>query len=149
MSSLLGQISQDLNLALKARDEVSVSTLRFLLSGIHNAKIAKGSELSDPEVLTEIAREAKRHKESIEAFEKAGREELASKEKAELGILQKYLPEQLTEEEISKVVLKVIAEVGATGAGDIGKVMGIVMARVKGKADGGVVSEIVKGKLSS
>ena len=146
--TLIGKISQDLNTALKARDEITVSILRFLLSKIHNAKIAKGQDLSDDEVIAEITKETKRHKESIEAYEKAARDELVDKEKAELSILAKYLPKQLTEAEIGNIVEGVITEIGASGVGDMGKVMGAVMAKVKGQADGGLVSAIVKEKLT-
>jgi len=147
-ASLLDKINHDLVEALKAHDEVRISTLRFLISGIKNARIAKGQDLMDDEVIAEIAKDAKRHKESIDAYEKAGRVELADKEKAELVILQSYLPAQLPEEEISKIVNEIIAKTGASGPSDIGKVMGEVMARVKGQADGTAVSKIVQDKLS-
>jgi len=145
---LLDKINQELVEALKAHDETRVSTLRFLISGLKNARIAKGADLSDEEILAEIARDAKRHKESIDAYEKAERVELADKEKAELAILMSYLPVQLPETEISKIVDEVISETGAVTAGDIGRVMGAVMAKVKGQADGGVVSRIVKERLT-
>lgn len=144
----LEKIKQDLDNALKAGRDVEVSTLRFVISKTDNARISKGSELSDDEVLSEIAKEAKRHKESIEAFRSAGREELAQKEEAELKVLSGYLPEEMAKEEIEKFVDEAIGEIGATSVADIGKVMSKVMEKVKGKADGGTVGAIVKGRLS-
>lgn len=149
MASLIDKINQDLIEALKAHDETRVSTLRFLIAGIKNARIAKEQDLSDEEILAEIAKDAKRHKESIEAYEKAERPELADKEKSELAILQSYLPAQMSEEEVVKIVDEVIAQMGASGSGDMGKTIGAVMAKVKGQADGSVVSRIVKEKLGS
>lgn len=133
---------------MRAKQEVEVSTLRFVISKIDNARIAKGGELTDDEVLVEIAKEAKRHKESIEAFRSAGREELAQKEESELKVLSLYLPEEMSKEEIGKFVDEAIAEAGAQTVSDMGKVMSKVMEKVKGKADGGTVSAIVKEKLS-
>lgn len=146
--SLLEKIKQDLDNALKAGRVVEVSTLRFVISKTDNARIAKGSELSDDEALSEIAKEAKRHKESIEAFRSAGREELAQKEEAELKVLSGYLPEEMSREEIAKFVDEAISEAGASSISDMGKVMSKVMEKVKGRADGGSVSAIVKEKLS-
>lgn len=147
MAILLDQINKDLHQALKDRKEITVSTLRFLLSGLHNAKIAKGSDLTDEEVVSEIGKEAKRHRESITAYESAQRADLADKEKAELAILEKYLPAQLTDEEITEIAEKVIAA-ASFGKQDVGKAIGQVMARVKGQADGTRVSEIVKQLLA-
>lgn len=147
--SLLSKITEELNKALKEKKEVKVSTLRFLISGLKNARIAKGSDLTDEEELSEVARDAKRHKESIEAYEKAGRNDLVDKEKLELEILKSYLPAQLSEEEVSNIVVEVISETGVSNISDMGKVIGAVMAKVKGQADGVVVSRIVKEKLSN
>lgn len=145
--NLLEQISAELNEALKAKDDVKVSTLRFLISGLNNAKIAKGGELTDEEVVREIGKEAKRHKESISAFEAGGRTELVEKEKAELAILEKYLPAQLSEAELEKMVDEAITASGASGIGDMGKVIGQVMGRAGASADGTVVAQIAKQKL--
>ena len=144
---LLVRIKQNLDAALKARRDVEVSALRFVISKIENARIAKGSELSDDEVLTEIAKEAKRHRESIEAFRGAGREELAQKEETELAVLSAYLPKELSKEEIEKFVDEAIGEVGARSVSDMGKVMSKVMEKVRGRADGAAVGAIVKDKL--
>lgn len=147
MTTLLDKLRADLVSAQKAQNTVAVSTLRFLLSGLHNAKIAKGGELTDDEVTGEIGREAKRHKESIAAYEAGDRQDLVEKEQAELAVLVKYLPEQLSGEEIAKIVDEVIGQLGASGGQDLGRVMSAVMVKVKGRASGGTVSDIVKQKL--
>jgi len=148
MADLISKLQEELTVAVKARNEVLTSTLRFVISKIKNAQIAKGSELSDDEVLVEIFREAKRHKESIEAFRSADRGELAQKEEAELKVLSAYLPEEMGKAEIEKFVDEAIGEVGAASIADMGKVMSKVMEKVKGRADGGTVSAIVKERLS-
>lgn len=145
--NLLAQLFEDLKEGQKARAEVKVGTLRFLISKINNEKIAKGRDLSDEEVLDEISREAKRHKESIDAYEAASRQDLVQKEKSELEILSKYLPDQLSEVELEKIVDEVISQEGASTPADMGKVMAKVMAQTKGRADGGKISGIVKSKL--
>ncbi len=147
MSAVFEQINKDLVEAQKKRDEIVVSTLRMLLAAVKNAEIAKGSELTDDEVLEQIAKSAKQHRESIDAYEKGGRGDLVQKEKAELSVLDKFLPEQLSEEEVGRIVDEVIGSTGAKGGGDMGRVMGLVMAKVKGQADGNVVSAVVKSKL--
>jgi len=147
--ALLAKITEDLNKSLKGKDKMATSILRFLIAQVHNAKIKKGEDLEDEEVLAEIAKEVKRHKESIEAFEGGGRGDLAEKEKKELVILQSYLPEQLSEAEIAKIIEEQIAVAGATGSADAGRVIGQVMAKVKGQADGAIVAGLVKAKLSN
>lgn len=145
--SLFERIAVELVDAQKSRDQLRVSTLRFMISNLKNARIAKGADLTDEEVVGEIAKDAKRHKESIAAYEKAGRRDLADKEKAELVILDHYLPEQLGEEEVVKVVEASISETGATAMSDMGRVMAKVMLELKGKTDGETVSRIVKQRL--
>lgn len=145
--SLIELINTDLVEAQKKQDAVVVSTLRMLLAAVKNAQIAKGAELSDNEILEQITKSAKQHRESIDAYEKGGRSDLVEKENAELSVLGKFLPEQMSEEEISRIVDEVIASMGAKGAGDMGHVMGGVMAKVKGQADGNVVSSVVRSKL--
>ncbi len=147
MSGLIDKINQDLVAAQKARDETVVSTLRFLLANIKNAQIAKGEELSEPEIIEQIQKDVKRHRESIEAFEGGNRSDLVEKEKMQLEVLGKYLPAQLSRGEIAKIVDEVILQVGAKGSADMGGVMGQVMARVRTQADGAAVSQIVKEKL--
>ncbi len=144
MSALLEKLNTDLIEALKARDVARVSTLRFALSQIHNAKIAKGSELNDQEVEAELLKEAKRHRESIIAYSAGSREDLVTKEKSELGVLETYLPEPLTDEEITNFVKEAIEAVGATSPADMGKVIKAVMSSAGPKADGGRVAEITR-----
>ncbi len=147
-TTLLDKINIDLKNAVLAGDSTRVSTLRFLLSSLHNAKIERGEELADSEILAEIAKDAKRHRESIEAFEKGNRADLTAKEKKELAILEEYLPEQMSQKQIEMIVDGAIKEIGASETADIGRVMQAVMSKVKGQIGGQVVSEIVKAKLS-
>lgn len=144
----LDEINKQLVDAMKAKDEVKTSTLRLVIAAVNNKRIEVGHELNDEEVLEVIGKEAKKRKESIDAYQKAGRNELADKEAKELEILSVYLPEQMSESDIAKIVDEVIAETGSKTASDMGKVMGAVMGKVKGQADGNVVSKLVKEKLS-
>ena len=140
-----------------SRDEIRVSTLRLLLSEIKNAEIAKqslpseegkGGEMPDEDIISVIQREVKKRKEAAAGFRSGEREESALKEESELKILQEYLPAQMQLEELTKLIEQTITEVGASSISDMGKVIGAVMNKVKGRADGGVVSSIVKTKLS-
>ena len=148
MGKITDQISQDLVEAMKAKDELKTSTLRLLVSSFKNKQIEVGHELSDSEAQDVAAKAAKQRRESIEAYKKGGREDLVSREEAELEVINVYLPEQMSEVEIVKIVEQVITEVGAAGAGDLGRVMSEVMKRLQGKADGAVVSGIVREKLA-
>lgn len=144
------KIREDLKQAQLSRDEVKISTLRLLLSELSNAKIAKGTDLlSDGDIITVIQKEAKKRAESIESFRNGAREDLASKEEAELEILQTYLPEQLSDEELTKVIEEVITNTGATSLADMGKIIGAVMGKVGQKAEGARVSMIVRSKLAN
>lgn len=146
---LIEQIQEDLKRSMKAKDGNRVSVLRFLMSSIRNREIEKRNPLDDDEVLAEITSSAKRRRESIEAFKEGGRADLVAKEEAELAVLQEYLPEQLSPDEIRGIVQEVIEAVGASTAGDIGKVMKELMPRLRGKADGKLVNEIVRETLSA
>lgn len=145
---MVDKIQADLKQAQLARDEVKVSTLRLLLSEIKNAEIAKGNSLSDEDIVSVIQKEVKERKEAAIGFRSGNREDAALKEEAESLILRVYLPTQLSNEELTKIVEEAITEVGATTIADMGKVIGAVMGRVKGQADGGSVSSIVKDRLS-
>lgn len=148
---LLEKIESDFKQALSQKDEIKVSTLRMLRSALKNMEIElrpKKKELTDEVVLEVISREVKRRKESIEAFEKGNRLDLAEKEKKELEILSSYLPEQLSDDKIKEIVQVKIAEVGASGPQDFGKVMGLVAKETKGKAEGSKVAGIVKEELN-
>lgn len=145
---LTDKIQSDLKEAQLARDEIKVSTLRLLLSEIHNVEIGKSSPLSDEDIIQVIQREVKKRKEAAAGFRSGGREEGAQKEEAELKVLSAYLPEELSTEELTKMVEDSITEVGAKSLADMGSVMGNVMSKVRGQADGNVVSSLVKERLS-
>ncbi len=145
---LLDQLQADLKNAQLAREEVKVSTLRLLLSEIKNGEISKGANLSDEDIISVIQREVKKRKEAAAGFRSGGREESAVKEESESKTLEAYLPEQLSNEELTKLVEESITELGASSPADMGKVIGAVMGKVKGKAAGGAVSSLVKEKLS-
>ena len=129
--------------AMKSGDTVKRDTLRFLLSSVKNAEGAKLESLDEGEVLSVISKEVKRHMESIEAYKKGNRTDLVTKEEAELKILQSYMPEQMSRDDIVKAAKEVIAAVGAVGPGDKGKVMQQLMPKLKGKADGKIINEVV------
>lgn len=149
--SLAEQIQSDLTRAMKARDQRATATLRMVVAAIRNARVAEGrtGDVTDDEVTDLIAKEAKKRQESIAAYRDAGRDELAATEEAELEILRRYLPEPLSEEELGAIVDEAIAETGASEPGDLGRVMSMVMPRVKGRADGKRVNELVRDRLSA
>jgi uncharacterized protein YqeY len=144
------QIKDELKQAMLAKDTIKTSVLRMLISAIGYAEIQKGGagyEATDEDVLAVIQKEAKQRKDSIEQYKNANRTELVEKEEKELVLLEKYLPEQMGEDEIKKFVIEAIAKTGASSAADMGKVMGALMPHVKGKADGALVSKIVREGL--
>jgi len=141
-------ILEDQKKAMKERSKQKLSTLRMLTSAIKNVEIEKQHELSDEEVLEVIARQAKQLKDAMKDFESGGRDDLLEKTKSELGVLEAYLPEQLSDEELEKVVKATAEKVGASSSADMGKIMGAVMGQVKGKADGNRVRAIVQKLLS-
>ncbi len=141
------KIKSDLKQAQLSRDEIKVSTLRLLLSEIKNKEIAQGNVLSDEDIISVVQREAKKRKEAIQAFRSDGREESAQKEEAEALVLEGYLPQQLSNGELTKIVEESINELGAAGMADMGKVIGMVMSKAKGKVDGSAVSAIAREKL--
>lgn len=145
------KLQQELIAAMKANDETKKSTIRMLMSSINYYQIEKGGagyEATPEDVLTVIEKEAKKRRDSISEYEKAGRQDLADKETEELKILEKYLPEKMSEEEIAKIIDQTITEIGATSMADMGKLMGALTGKLKGKADMGMVSNIVRQKLS-
>ena len=146
--SLAQTIRADMEKSLKGGDKLRCSVLRLVLSAMNYAEIAQQKTLDDGGVLAVISKEAKQRKESIEAFEKGNRPELAAKEKAELEILMSYLPLQMSRDEIITLVQQVLAEVGAKGPADKGKVMQKLMPQVRGKADGNEVNSIVTELLA-
>ena len=149
MDNLFAKIHQDLVESLKQKEEVKTSTLRLVISEVNNAKIKKGKDLEDEEILEVIKKEAKKRQESIAAFKQGERADLAEKEEKELAFLKTYLPKPISDEELLKIVDSQIAEVGARDMKDLGKVMSAVLSKVKGRAEGSAVASIVKSKLSS
>ncbi|MBI5639207.1 MAG: GatB/YqeY domain-containing protein [Nitrospirae bacterium] len=147
--SLLHVFDGDLKTALKASDKVRLSVLRLLKSAIKNQQIEKGRELSDEEILSVISSLAKQRKDSIEQFSRGGREDLADQERLELSILQSYMPQQLSAEEIERMIVSAIQESGAKDEKDLGKVMRILMPRLKGLADGKTVNNRARELLQS
>ncbi len=143
------QLRDELKQAMLARDIIKTSVLRMLLSALQYFEIQKGAgyEATDEDVSIVIAKEAKQHKDSIEQFSTGRRQDLADKETKELEILAAYLPAQMGEKEIRKLVIEAIKQTGASTPGDIGKVMAALMPKVKRKADGGIVSKIVHEEL--
>lgn len=147
--SLAERMVNDLKESLKARDANRTSILRMVKAAMKNMEIEKGGPLAEEEVQALLRTFVKRARESIEQFSKAGRTELADKEKEELAIIQQYLPQQLAGEEIKKIIKDVISETGASGPRDMGKVMKAVMARTRGQADGKLVNNFVKEMLEA
>jgi uncharacterized protein YqeY len=149
MPELKARLHADLNAAMKARDEVTTATLRMALTAITNAEVAgkQARELSDDEVVTVLGQEAKKRREAAEAYDAAGRAELAGRERAEGEVIDRYLPQQLDDAEIAELVRTAIAEAGATSARDLGAVMKILKPRTAGRADGRRVSEEVRRQL--
>ena len=147
--SLGEQIVSDLTAAMKAQDAQRTSTLRMVKAAMMNRKIEQGSELSDDDVQKLLRSLVKQRRDSIEQYEKAGRQELVDKEAAEIAVIETYLPEAASAEEIETAVAAAIAETGATSMKDMGKVMKAAQAGLAGKnADGKTISEIVKAKLA-
>ena len=145
--NLKNQSQDDLKASMKSGDEIRRTVLRSLNAEIKNAEIAKKDILNDGEVLEVISKNVKRHRDSIEQYQKGDRNDLAEQEEKELKILQKYLPEQMGEEEIKKIIKEAVKKTGASGASDFGKAMGVAMKELKGNADGNLVGKIVKEEL--
>ncbi len=145
--SLLEKIDADLKTALKASDRIRLSAVRLLKAAVKNQQIHKGRELSDEEILSVIGSMAKQSRESIEQFSRGGRTDLAEQEKSELAVLQSYLPAQLSPEELDHIIREAIQEAGATDEKEIGKVMRVLMPKIKGMADGKEVNNRVRELL--
>lgn len=147
--SLKTQLQDDLHAAMRARDEVRTSTLRMVLTAITTSEVSgtEAHELSDDDVLKVVAKEAKKRKEAATAYADASRPELAAREQAELGVLETYLPSQLSDDELDALVAEAVSETGATGMAQMGQVMKAAQAKVAGQADGGRVAAAVKAAL--
>jgi uncharacterized protein len=145
--SLLEKVNEDLKTSMKARDEIRNNTLRQIKTAVMNTEIKKGKALSDEEIIEVIFSLVKAHNDSIDGFKKGGRMELVEKEEKELVILKTYLPEQLSDEDLKKIIAEAISSTGAASAKDMGKIMGYVMPKVKGRADGSKINQIAKQLL--
>ena len=146
--ALAEQLKADMEQALRKGEKLRLSTLRLIISAMNYYEIEKQKKLEDAGVIEVLSREAKKRKESIEAFEKGNRQDLADKEKEELAIINEYLPQQMSQEEITAAAQKVITQVGAKSPADKGKVMQQLVPLTKGKADGKLVSDTVNDLLS-
>lgn len=146
---LRDRIAEDMRAAMKAREQTRVGTLRMVMASVKNAEVERGHALADDEVVEVIAREAKRRRESTDAFGAAGRTDLVEKESAELMVLQAYLPQAMSDEELARAVDEAIAETGATSPSQMGAVMKALMPKVRGRADGAAVSAMVKARLGA
>ena len=144
------QLQSDLTEAIRSRNEIVSGTIRMVLTSIRNEEVSGKEErtLADAEIITVLTREAKKRREAADAFADAGRADKAELEKAEGEVIAKYLPAQMSEDDVKKLVAAAIAQSGAVGPGDMGKVMGILKPQVAGKADGGLVSGLVKAALA-
>ena len=143
------KLQADLTEAIRGRDEVKSGTIRMLLSAITNEEVAgkAAKVLTDAEIITVLSRETKKRREAVEAFTAAKRDDLANKEKAEAAVIAQYLPEQLSEAEIKKMITEAITETNAAGPAGMGLVMKVLQPKIAGKADGGIVSTLVKAAL--
>ncbi|HZG16254.1 MAG TPA: GatB/YqeY domain-containing protein [Candidatus Bathyarchaeia archaeon] len=147
--SVIERLNQDMKQAMKDKATLKLSVIRMVKAAITNEQINKGGTLSEDEELTILTRELKQRRESLHEFEKAGREDLASKTKEEIEVLTAYLPAQLSEDDIRQIVREAVATSGASSKKEMGKVMGLIMPKVKGKADGNLVQRIVSEELPS
>ena len=148
-AGLKEKLNNDLKQAMRDGDTVKRSVLRLVLAAVKNAEIAQKTDLTDGDILGILAKDIKQREESIEAFEKGNRQDLMEKEKTELAIIQEYMPQQMTRDEIVSEARRIIEETGAQGPSDKGKVMPKLIAQLKGRADGREVNEVVTGLLSS
>lgn len=142
--TLKEKIMNDLKKSMKERDEVKIRTLRMIIASIKNWEINNLKDIDDNSIISVLLKEAKKRKEAIEEYRKANREDLVKAEEEELKIIESYLPERMSEEEIKELVLKTIEEIKATSLKDLGKVMKAIMPKIKGKADGKLVNDMVR-----
>ena len=148
ISPLQQKLTDDLKRAMKGGDRVRTSVIRFTMAAIQNAEIARQASLNDTDILGIIAKQVRQRQESIESFKQGNRPDLVAQEEAEMALLNEYLPQQMSREEVVAEARRVIAEIGAAGPGDKGKVMPQLIAQLKGRADGRVINEVVTELLS-
>ncbi|NHM30365.1 GatB/YqeY domain-containing protein [Neobacillus terrae] len=146
--SLLERLNNEMKQAMKNKDKDKLSVIRMIKTSMQNEAIKLGRDLSEEEELTVLSREMKQRKDSLNEFDKAGRPDLVEKLQTEIAIVELYMPEQLSEKEVSGIVKETIEETGAKSKADIGKVMAAIMPKVKGKADGSLVNKLVQQHLS-
>jgi len=146
--SLLERLNNDMKQAMKNKEKDKLSVIRMVKASLQNEPINTGQELSEDEELSVLSREVKQRKDSLHEFEKAGRDDLVEKLRTELSYIVEYMPKQLTEEELSDIVKAAILETGASTKAEMGKVMAVLMPKVKGKADGSLVNKLVQQHLS-
>lgn len=146
--SLLQQLTSDMVAAMKNRDKETLKVVRMLKAAVQNEQIELGHDLSNDEEVAVMAREYKQRKESLAEFEKAGRQDLVDQTNKELAVVEKYMPKQLSKDDVTKIVSDVVKQLGADSMKNFGQVMGAVMPKVKGQADGKMVNQIVKEQLS-
>lgn len=147
--SLKTQLTEDMKTAMRAKDQVSLNTIRLINAAIKQFEVDERTEADDAKVISILTKMVKQRKDSAKIYTEAGRQDLADKENAEIEILNRYLPQMMSAEEIKTVVEAAIAETGASGMADMGKVMGVLKTRLAGKADMGEVNKILKAALTS
>ncbi|MGQ7278135.1 GatB/YqeY domain-containing protein [Brevibacillus thermoruber] len=147
--SVMERLDQDMKQAMKDKAALKLSVIRMVKAALKNEEISKGRLLSEDEELTILTRELKQRRESLQEFERAGRDDLAAKTREEIDVLSAYLPAQLSEDELRGIVRDAIAATGASSKKEMGKVMGAIMPKVKGRADGALVQKIVSEELPS
>lgn len=145
--SLTERLNEDMKQAMKDKDKVRLSVIRMVRTAIKNAEIDSKTTLSDDEVIAVLNRELKQRRDSLQAFESAGRQDLVDEVNREIPVLMDYLPAQMSEDEVRAIVKEIIAETGAAGKKDMGKVMSALMPKVKGRADGKLVNQVVQQEL--
>lgn len=143
------RLAEEMKDALRSGDKVRLGALRLLLASVKNREVEIGREVTDDEFIQVVASEVKRRKEAIEAYERAARKDLLDRERREQEVLEAYLPEQMSEEDVRALVEEAVSATGAAGPGDLGKVMGYVMGKAKGRVDGGTVNAMVRERLGA
>ncbi|KAF0818328.1 MULTISPECIES: GatB/YqeY domain-containing protein [unclassified Cytobacillus] len=146
--SLLERLNEDMKQAMRNKEKEKLTVIRMIKASLQNEAIKLGKDLTEDQELTVLSREVKQRKDSLHEFEKAGREDLVEKIRTELQYVELYMPKQLSEEEVSKIVAETVAETGASSKADMGKVMAAIMPKVKGKADGSLINKLVQQHLS-
>lgn len=146
--SLIDRLNQDMKQAMKDKDKTKLSVIRMVKTSLQYESIKLGKELSQDEALTVLSRELKQRKDSLQEFENAGRQDLVDNVQNEIAVIDLYMPEQLSDEDLLAIIDETISEIGAQSKADMGKVMNAVMPKVRGQADGGQVSRLVQSKLA-